>query len=120
MLQIWSLDTSVESDLSSTTGDESGAGLVFQLGLCISVGEAIDIQWCPKGRSNAENDEMDTTTQDPRLGILAGAFSDGSISLFMVPKPESLPRRTKSKPSFSMSLHSPWLSSFRILTASNS
>lgn len=92
-IQIWSLDTSVPSDLSLATTNKTGKGLTFELGLCIDIGEPNDLQWCPLGgEGDDEDDEGD------KLGILAGTFTDGSISIFAIPNPERLRKRLKLAP----------------------
>lgn len=90
MLQIWSLDTSIPSDLHrSTSPDQKGVGMKFELGLCISIGDAFSLKWCPKGGEVDGEAEVEEEKLE-RLGILGGTFTDGSISLFMVPHPRSV------------------------------
>lgn len=89
LLQLWSLDTSVRSDLWRTTQEEKGAGLKFELGLCHEAGDAWGIAWCPRGglvESVREGEAM----EEGIMGIIGGAFTDGSISLFAVPHPNSV------------------------------
>jgi transcription factor C subunit 6 len=100
MIQIWSLDTSVRSDLARDTTEERGSGLTFKLGLCITIGEAFDLQWCPKG-GEIDPDKMESDDTDQQLGLLAGTFTDGSISIFLVPNPQSLPARKGPGPRYS-------------------
>lgn len=89
MIQIWSLDMSVSSDFAIETHEtDSGAGMQLELGLCISAGDAWEIKWCPRGGQTDAADAMEVDDEENgRLGILAGAFADGSVSLFAVPHP---------------------------------
>lgn len=91
MIQVWSLDTSLASDLARETTEERGEGLKFVMGICVEVGEALDLQWCPKG-GEVDPQAMQSDVIDFRLGLLAGIFTDGSISIFLVPNPDSLQR----------------------------
>jgi transcription factor C subunit 6 len=88
LVQIWSLDTSNSSDLSVSTEEGSDGRIKLVMGLCIEVGEAWELQWCPKGGEERLSKAMVTDDRSSaKLGILAGAFSDGSVSLFVVPDP---------------------------------
>lgn len=60
----------------------------MEMGVCIEEGDAWEIKWCPRG-GNGEEEGMQVDGEEGcgRLGILAGAFADGSISLFAVPDP---------------------------------
>lgn len=99
LLQIWALDTSVPTDLErATSKEEKGRGMTFELGLCVGVGEAWSVQWCPKGGADsADGMDVDSDDNDAKLGIIAGAFTDGSISLFAVPDPVALRAQRKTK-----------------------
>lgn len=76
-------------------------GLV--MGLCIDeLGDALEIKWCPKGGEDEgqSGEQMDVdqdgqtgesvgpAAREGRLGLLAGAFSDGSVAVFDVPAPQ--------------------------------
>lgn len=61
----------------------------FELGLCIDIGEALDLKWCPKGGDQVI-DKAETS-----LGVLAGVFTDGSVSLFLVPDPRIVRKKEK-------------------------
>lgn len=61
------------------------------MGICIDVGEAWDLKWCPLGGAEKGKDEMEVEEEEgERLGVLAGAFTDGSISFFVVPHPQAI------------------------------
>ncbi|BGP16236.1 hypothetical protein JCM10213_007615 [Rhodosporidiobolus nylandii] len=102
-------------------GAKQERGMKFEMGLCIpegAEGDCWDLQWMPAGGSGsasspaaAEEDAMDVDADadegkekerekegagNGRLGILAGVFRDGTISLFEVPKPEAV-RQTLGK-----------------------
>lgn len=49
--------------------------------LCVEIGEAMSVQWCPKGGN-------DWCPPGNKLGILAGVFTDGTVSLFAIPEPD--------------------------------
>jgi transcription factor C subunit 6 len=69
----------------------------LHLGICIDVGEAWDLKWCPLGGSEKGEDGMEVEEEEGRLGLLAGAFTDGSISFFVVPNPEALRAEQKTE-----------------------
>lgn len=72
--------------------------MTFELGLCVGVGEAWDLQWCPEGGADYADDmEVDNDKVDTKLGIIAGAFTDSSISLFAVPDPAALRAQRNSE-----------------------
>lgn len=62
----------------------------LELGICIDIGEALNLKWCPKG-GKAAVDKKDSAS----LGVLAGAFTDGSISLFLIPDPKVVRKSQK-------------------------
>lgn len=88
--------------------------------LCIEVGEAFDISWCPKGGDDSAVGEgmgLDEN-KDGKLGLLAGVFMDGSVSIFSVPDPEVI-RKDRSIPedqTFSSTLEFLTLFDARFLT----
>jgi hypothetical protein len=50
MLQIWSVDATCPQDFSRATDPKvKGKGMRFELGICVDVGEAYRLKWCPKG-----------------------------------------------------------------------
>ena len=61
----------------------------FEVGLCHDSGDAWDIAWCPRG-GLVKSLEEGEALEEGIIGILAGAFSDGSISVFAVPHPKSV------------------------------
>lgn len=88
LIQIWSLDTSVASDFAQITHEQlGGSAMRLELGLAVKVGDGGEVKWCPRGGTSGEMGEGD------RLGILAGAFGDGAVSLFAVPDPVKLKQR---------------------------
>ncbi|KAF9124944.1 hypothetical protein BGW39_007775 [Mortierella sp. 14UC] len=83
MIQIWSMNCNTNDQ-----GELQGSPQTY-LALCIlhSYGAVFDLKWCPTGgRMDAGASDGDLT----RLGILAAAFSDGTIRVFSVPEPRSL------------------------------
>ncbi|KAI6007138.1 hypothetical protein EDD15DRAFT_2395168 [Pisolithus albus] len=74
-----------ELDDSSEKGHEPGE-MRCEMVLCLNVGPAQDIKWCPL----PAHDPWDDTrcARNPRkLGVLAGTFEDGSLSVYVVPDP---------------------------------
>ncbi|KAF9901911.1 hypothetical protein EC991_005559 [Linnemannia zychae] len=83
MIQIWSMNCNTNDQ-----GELQGSPKTY-LALCIlhSYGAVFDLKWCPTGGyMNAASSDGDLH----RLGILAAAFSDGTIRIFSVPEPRSL------------------------------
>lgn len=83
-IQIWSLRTPQED----SPGDrDNPLNLRCSLILCTEYGPAIQLKWCPLPC----NDDEAVSSEKPRkLGILAGTFADGSLSIFAVPDPRKL------------------------------
>ncbi|KAF9006150.1 hypothetical protein BDQ17DRAFT_1352845 [Cyathus striatus] len=54
--------------------------------LCLQGGPAFELKWCPL----PAHDELDDDTRPRKLGILAGTFEDGSLSIYVVPQPEDV------------------------------
>ncbi|TDL27316.1 hypothetical protein BD410DRAFT_818788 [Rickenella mellea] len=88
-IQIWSLSRN-DSGVMEAQGDasdvEDGIGKVdCEMILCIDSGPAYELKWCPL----PTNDSWSDPHSIPRkLGILAGAFEDGSMSIYAVPDPQ--------------------------------
>lgn len=86
IIQIWSLDTTGGADISLRTDEaESRSNMKLELALCVDDGEVVELRWCPKG-GDAEQGATNEPT-DNKLGLLACALTDGSVSVFAVPKP---------------------------------
>ncbi|CCM00487.1 uncharacterized protein FIBRA_02521 [Fibroporia radiculosa] len=100
-IQIWSLKPSLDAmhidgdeDKHRSHGPEAtiDAGeMQCEMVLCVDCGPAFELKWCPL----PSNDFHETRNHkdkfsSPKLGILAGTFEDGSLSLFAVPDPASL------------------------------
>ena len=101
MIQIWSLDTSNSENLSRMTPDKVRGELneslmKFEFGLCIESGDAWDIKWCPKGGQILEEDIINLELEE-KMGIIGGVFTDGSVSLFVVPSVEQVQQSSKGK-----------------------
>lgn len=85
----------------------------LEMVVCVDVGSAWELSWCPVGQDyrskvsdqdclkpapNSASTEEVHTPQVPgtggtgirRLGILAGTFMDGSVSLFSIPHPDDV------------------------------
>ncbi|TFK36417.1 hypothetical protein BDQ12DRAFT_686864 [Crucibulum laeve] len=51
--------------------------------LCVDAGPAHELKWCPL----PSHDAMSVPKEPRKLGILAGSFEDGSLSIYAVPDP---------------------------------
>ncbi|GAA5925545.1 uncharacterized protein JCM15063_005054 [Sporobolomyces koalae] len=98
LVQIWSMhDPEPSKTLAVEVSDDSDGqeatrgGMRLELGLLVgeNEGEARDLQWCPKGGTCSEDDPMNTDALES-LGILAGVFTDGTIKMFAVPRPDAV------------------------------
>ncbi|OCH93813.1 hypothetical protein OBBRIDRAFT_817558 [Obba rivulosa] len=94
-IQIWSLGPSqepatndnAEKKTGKGTGREDDAGEVqCEMVLCLDAGPALEVKWCPL----PANTSSERSTSEAKLGILAGTFEDGSLSLYAVPYPEQV------------------------------
>jgi transcription factor C subunit 6 len=112
LLQIWSLDATCPQDFSRATDPQArGKGMKFEMGICVDVGEAYRLKWCPKGGEVCRSTYLSKTVTEkkksgqacpsddtlPKLGILGGVFTDGSVCLFSVPDPAAV-REELEKP----------------------
>ncbi|KAI0747289.1 hypothetical protein BC629DRAFT_1299009 [Irpex lacteus] len=88
-IQIWSLRP--PSDSGGTGGDTSisaqSGSVKCVLVLCVDVGPAHEIRWCPLPSHDPLKGSSNSQTSPRRLGLLAGTFEDGSVSIFAVPYP---------------------------------
>ncbi|XP_061182837.1 general transcription factor 3C polypeptide 2-like [Saccostrea echinata] len=84
-IQLWNI-----GELNSLHPKKSMSSSVPYLEFCIShsFGVIYQLCWCP---SNAwESSDNEASVQLPRLGLLAGAFSDGNVHIYSLPQPASL------------------------------
>ncbi|KAF8327233.1 uncharacterized protein EI90DRAFT_3018294 [Cantharellus anzutake] len=79
-LQLWSYGPPVE--------EASGldANVKCEMILCVDDGPSFEIKWYPLPSHDSANIESAV----PKLGILAGVFTDGSLSIHSVPDPHHL------------------------------
>ncbi|KAH9833074.1 uncharacterized protein C8Q71DRAFT_713586 [Rhodofomes roseus] len=92
-IQIWSLSRSADAmDVDEITdvdnGDDPGE-MRCEMVVCIESGPAFELKWCPLP-SNDPAEEIAVPTRPRKLGVLAGTFEDGSLSLYTIPDPASL------------------------------
>ncbi|KAI6136441.1 hypothetical protein F5141DRAFT_995226 [Pisolithus sp. B1] len=96
-VQIWALqpraaeDNVGEHDDFSEKGCESGE-MRCEMVLCLNAGPAQDIKWCPLPAHDPVCysllwDDMRDVRIPRKLGVLAGTFEDGSLSVYVVPDP---------------------------------
>jgi transcription factor C subunit 6 len=101
-IQIWSLGL---SDGVEVFGDDKGE-MRCEMVLCIDSGPALELKWCPLPSHDSVclpkflqklefmNATKKLSGQSPfsprKLGVLAGVFEDGSLSVYVVPYPQDL------------------------------
>ncbi|KAG1734326.1 hypothetical protein EDB19DRAFT_1896481 [Suillus lakei] len=84
-IQIWSLQSKRVNDLQA---DHPLAGeMKCEMVLCLESGPAFEIKWCPLPSHDQWN-EVHMGEHPRKLGLLAGTFEDGSLSIYVVPDPE--------------------------------
>ncbi|TFY64676.1 hypothetical protein EVJ58_g2459 [Rhodofomes roseus] len=92
-IQIWSLSRSADAmDVDEITDVDNGDDLGemrCEMVVCIESGPAFELKWCPLP-SNDPAEEIADPTRPRKLGVLAGTFEDGSLSLYTIPDPASL------------------------------
>lgn len=88
-IQIWTL--------SCTDEETSEAALECDMVLCHESGPAYELKWCPLPSHDTLSEEKDGMRQ---LGLLAGTFEDGSMSIYAVPDPEQYDRDDSEGPVF--------------------
>ena len=107
LIQIWSLDTTVGSDLAtSTSSTEKGRGMRLEVAMLLER-ECSQIQWCPKGGENEREDHessqrmaVDVAGKESnleRLGLLATLAAHGGLAIYDVPRVESLRKEQRAK-----------------------
>ncbi|KAG1782384.1 hypothetical protein EV702DRAFT_378896 [Suillus placidus] len=85
-VQIWSL----QSKRGASQADRSLAGeMKCEMVLCLESGPAFEIKWCPLPSHDQWN-EVDMGEHPRKLGLLAGTFEDGSLSVYVIPDPEDI------------------------------
>ncbi|KAG1890876.1 hypothetical protein F4604DRAFT_1888594 [Suillus subluteus] len=89
-VQIWGLQSNRGNALQA---DLSLAGeMKCEMVLCLESGPAFEIKWCPLP-SHDQWDEIHMGKHPRKLGLLAGTFEDGSLSVYVVPDPEDVRNR---------------------------
>nr|XP_022326317.1 uncharacterized protein LOC111126165 [Crassostrea virginica]XP_022326325.1 uncharacterized protein LOC111126165 [Crassostrea virginica]XP_022326335.1 uncharacterized protein LOC111126165 [Crassostrea virginica] len=87
-IQLWNV-----GKLNSISPDESMKSSPPFIEFCLSHGFGVIYQlcWCPSNAwEKCQKEDSESPELLPRLGLLAGAFSDGNVHIFSVPHPESL------------------------------
>lgn len=80
-IQIWSLAPDTETEKGHA---------VHEMNICVDSGTAFKLAWCPGGH--------DFRDGGGRLGLLAGVFEDGSVSIFSVPSRDLIPAQQGNTP----------------------
>ncbi|KIJ68908.1 hypothetical protein HYDPIDRAFT_144326 [Hydnomerulius pinastri MD-312] len=90
-VQIWALQprTADENEMDEDDPGHDPAEIRCEMVLCLEGGPAQEIKWCPLPAHDLWDDAR--PKEGPRkLGILAGTFEDGSLSIYVVPDPEDV------------------------------
>ncbi|TKY88193.1 hypothetical protein EX895_002903 [Sporisorium graminicola] len=99
-LQIWSIAPDTAASTSAANGEKGKGQARLEMVLCHEAGAAFKLAWCPSGHDFADADSNEKQGGAPRrLGLLAGCFADGSLSVFSVPHPEFVRSKQSEKPS---------------------
>ncbi|KAG2106769.1 uncharacterized protein F5147DRAFT_699964 [Suillus discolor] len=86
-IQIWGLESKREN---TSQEDRSLAGEIkCEMVVCLESGPAFEIKWCPLPSHDQWN-EVHMEEHPRKLGLLAGTFEDGSLSIYVVPDPEDV------------------------------
>ncbi|KAF5357771.1 hypothetical protein D9756_001159 [Leucocoprinus leucothites] len=91
-IQIWSLSPgrttkANEGPEATTAGSSQDVGkMACEMVLCHESGPAHDLRWCPL----PSHDSYSNLAKPRKLGVLAGTFEDGSLSIYVVPQPEDV------------------------------
>ncbi|KAH0826976.1 hypothetical protein J3R83DRAFT_4635 [Lanmaoa asiatica] len=89
-IQIWALKprTRDENAMDEDRRRSDPAEVRCEMVLCLESGPAQEIKWCPLPAHDPWEGER---PRNPRkMGILAGTFEDGSLSIYVVPDPEDV------------------------------
>jgi transcription factor C subunit 6 len=134
-IQIWTLEPTRRTDAMDDDQDDYGV-MKCAMVLCLEGGPAHDLKWCPLPSHDPvrsiyfienvhENGlslclqitDAEDQTGPRKLGLLAGTFEDGSLSIYAVPEPLDVSPQDldSSPPVFGMS---PFLLDVRILAMS--
>ncbi|EPQ57804.1 hypothetical protein GLOTRDRAFT_114438 [Gloeophyllum trabeum ATCC 11539] len=85
-IQIWSLSPPEDVEMVDATAAPPGdddfdpGHMRCEMVLCVESGPAHELKWCPLPSHDSR-----------KLGLLAGTFEDGSLSIYAVPDPDSTP-----------------------------
>ncbi|KAF8550445.1 hypothetical protein OG21DRAFT_1446590 [Imleria badia] len=88
-VQIWALKPRAQDEnaMDEDSPRSEPAEVRCEMVLCLESGPAQEIKWCPL----PAHDQVRAQCTNPRkLGILAGTFEDGSLSIYVVPDPEDI------------------------------
>ncbi|KAI0086148.1 hypothetical protein BDY19DRAFT_996057 [Irpex rosettiformis] len=91
-IQIWSLNPPTDINYGNqdiSHGKQSGS-MNCEMVLCVAVGPAHEIKWCPLPSNEPFKDPHSHSSSPRRFGLLAGAFEDGSVSIYSVPYPSDV------------------------------
>ncbi|KAI9459447.1 hypothetical protein BJY52DRAFT_1186406 [Lactarius psammicola] len=85
-MQLWSLGPSPGAE-GSDDDDDKGE-MRCEMVLCIDSGPALELKWCPLPSHDPLSGPSPNSPR--KLGLLAGVFEDGSLSVYVVPYPPDL------------------------------
>ncbi|KAF9462752.1 hypothetical protein BDZ94DRAFT_707255 [Collybia nuda] len=87
-IQIWTLSSAElqENGTESPSGKFDQAQIKCEMVLCIEGGPAHELKWCPLPAHDIRSDSK----RPRKLGLIAGTFEDGSLSIYAVPDPADI------------------------------
>ncbi|KAN0116627.1 hypothetical protein V8E52_005771 [Russula decolorans] len=91
-IQLWSLGRSAGV---GEFGDDKGE-MHCEMVLCIDSGPAFELKWCPLPSHDPLSGPPPASPR--KLGLLAGVFEDGTMSVYVVPYPPDLASTERSTP----------------------
>ncbi|KAG5650434.1 hypothetical protein H0H81_012285 [Sphagnurus paluster] len=89
-VQIWTLGPS-----PTHPGQDDRGQMKCEMVLCLEGGPAHELKWCPL----PAHDDISSPMRPRKLGLLGGAFEDGSWSIYVVPDPADIPKPADQDPS---------------------
>ncbi|KAH7924733.1 hypothetical protein BV22DRAFT_1195685 [Leucogyrophana mollusca] len=87
-VQIWALQTVRRAKSAD------GAEMTCEMVLCLDGGPAHEVKWCPLP-AHDERRQSKSGPEPRKLGLLAGTFEDGSLSIYAVPDPVDVTPRSQ-------------------------
>ncbi|KAG2150679.1 uncharacterized protein EDB93DRAFT_1083923 [Suillus bovinus] len=107
-VQIWGLQSKQEQGAVSQADCSPVGEMKCEMVICLESGPAFEIKWCPLPSHDqvSQWNEVHMEEHPRKLGLLAGTFEDGSLSIYVVPDPEDV-RSKDDDPTRPTSVHLP-------------